>query len=98
MGILVPKNFVNPDVNKMLKRVSSQMSFYVFKQRLQYKCVLYGIKYAEIDEYCTSKCCSNCGYYKKDLGKAKIYKCNKCKLIFYRDVNAAKNIYMISIK
>ena len=82
---------------RMTKRTGSQMRFYVFKQRLQYKCYLSGVKYTEIDEYCTSKCCSVCGYFKKNLGPSKIYACDKCDQIIDRDLNASKNILLKSI-
>ena len=82
---------------RMTKRTGSQMRFYVFKQRLQYKCYLSGVKYTEIDEYCTSKCCSACGYFKKNLGPSKIYACDKCDQIIDSDLNAYKNIIRKSI-
>jgi len=34
----------------------------------------------EVNEYYTSKTCTNCGYLKTDLGKAKVFNCNNCKL------------------
>lgn len=83
---------------KMTKRIGNSMRFYVFKNRLQYKCYLNGIKYTEIDEYCTSKCCSACGNYKSNLGQNKIYNCTKCGLVIDRDVNAAVNILIKGIK
>jgi transposase len=85
------------DQHKMIKRIGQSMRFYTFKQRLQYKCYLNGIGYKEVDEYCTSKCCSSCGNFKKDLGSAKTYNCTKCGLVTDRDINAAKNIYVKSI-
>ena len=41
----------------------------------------------------TSKTCSNCGYYKKDLElKDRTYICPECGLIIDRDLNAAINL------
>jgi len=90
----------NDSTNKLIKRIGQMMGFYSFKQRLQYKCYLKGLKYKHVDEYCTTKCCSLCGYFKKDLGCAKTYVCNnkQCKNIIDRDINASKNILLRSIE
>ena len=98
IGNFSTKQMGESNTNKIIKCIGNNIRMYVFKQRLQYKCYLHGIKYAEIDEYCTSKCCSGCNYYKKDLGSSKIYNCNRCKLVIDRDLNAAKNILMKGIK
>lgn len=97
IGNFSTKEMVENDIHKMIKRIGQLFRFYVFHQRLQYKCFLNGIKYYKSDEYCTSKTCSNCGYFKKDLGSNKIYNCNRCGMKLDRDINASKNIYMISI-
>ena len=62
-----------------------------------YKCLATGTNYKEIDEAFTSKCCSGCSNYKKDLGSNKIYRCKKCKLVAKRDINAPKNILINSM-
>jgi hypothetical protein len=98
VGNFSTKKMGESDVNKMLKRIAKKMRFYVFKQRLQYKCFLKGVQYKEVDEYCTSKCCSSCGNFKKDLGSNKVYNCNKCGVVLGRDINASKNILMRSIE
>lgn len=87
----------NNNIGKMLKRISKEIKLYKFKQRLQYKCYLNGVKYFEVNEYCTSKCCSSCGNFKANLGANKIYNCIKCGLNIDRDINAAKNILVKSI-
>jgi len=51
-----------------------------------------------INEYRTSKCCSNCGNLKNDLGSNKEYNCEKCLKKYDRDVNASKNILIKGIK
>jgi len=98
IGNFSTKKFGEQNMNKMLKRIASRYRFYVFKERLKYKCYLKGVKYSEIDEYCTSKCCSSCGNFKKDLGSSKIYNCIKCGLIIGRDLSSSKNIFMNGIK
>jgi len=98
IGNFSTKDMGESNQRKMIKRIGSNMRFYVFKSRLQYKCYLSGTKYAEIDEYCTSKCCSACGKYKSDLYGQKIYNCLDCGLIIDRDINASKNILLKSIR
>jgi len=66
-------------ISKMSKRIMMRYNLYGFKQRLQYKCKVNGVKYVEVNEYFTSKTCSVCGNIKKDLGKQKIYECKNVK-------------------
>ena len=71
IGNLSTKGIVNnktSTLNSNTKRVGLLMSLYKFKERLKYKCSINNTSYVEIDESYTSKTCSNCGYYKKDLG------------------------------
>ena len=74
------------------------MSLYKFKERLKYKCSINNTSYMEIDESYTSKTCSKCGYYKKNLGGSKIYKCDKCALNINRDINGSRNILLNHLK
>ncbi|MEM3809083.1 MAG: zinc ribbon domain-containing protein, partial [Thermoproteota archaeon] len=46
-----------------------------------------------VDAYGTSKTCSRCGYYNKDLRGASIFKCPNCGLIIDRQKNASINIW-----
>lgn len=79
--------------DKLTKRLMNQMSFYKFIEILKHKGEEYNTKVILINEYNTTKECSNCGYIKNDVGSDKIYKCNSCNYIIDRDVNAATNIY-----
>jgi transposase len=45
------------------------MSLFKFKQRLQYKCFRNNIGYTEVDEAYTSKTCTGCSYFNKNLGQ-----------------------------
>ena len=45
----------------------------------------------------TSKICSNCGNYNKDLKAEKIYECVNCDLSIDRDMNGCRNIFMKDI-
>jgi IS605 OrfB family transposase len=88
----------NDDVSKMTKRIGNLYSFYQFKQKLQYKCEKTDTNYKHVNEAYTSKCCSRCGYLKKDLGADTIYNCDKCRLRVGRDLNGAKNILMLGLQ
>jgi len=84
-------------LSKMSKRVLNSFRFYKYKERLRQRCLEKGIEFEEVNEFCTSKTCSVCGSYKKDLGFSKIYECNKCNTIIDRDFNGARNIYFVSL-
>ena len=79
-------------LDKMTKRIGLSMRHFVFRQRLKYKCAAQQIEYVEVDERCTSKTCSICGEYKKDLGSNEIYDCDKCKNKVDRDMGGARCI------
>jgi len=82
---------------KMSKRILNSFRFFRYKERLKQRCLEKQIKYEEVNEYCTSKTCSVCGSYKKDLGFSKVYKCNGCNTVIDRDFNGARNIYYVSL-
>lgn len=66
---------------------------YQFRIRLLYKAGLEGKIVKLVKAHHTSKTCSNCGNY-QDNGSSKVYDCTKCKQVFDRDLNAAKNILL----
>jgi len=92
---IVKKN--NSVLNNIQKVACLRTKYYEFSQRLQFKCLMYNVNYNLIDESHTSKTCSSCGSYKKDLGSAKIYYCKDCQVSIDRDVNGARNIYIRSV-
>ena len=79
------------------KRIGSSLKFYQFRQKLTYKCLLKGCKLTIVDEYNTTKGCSNCSKL-NDIGSSKEYECKGCKKKYPRDVNSAKNILLRAIK
>jgi IS605 OrfB family transposase len=81
-------------LSSSMKKLSLRYRFYQFTKRLEYKCKLVKNNYKYVNEAYTSKICSNCGNYDKDLGNNKVYNCNACNLVIDRDVNGARNIYM----
>ena len=83
---------------KMVKRVASMMRLYVFTERLKYKCSIKKRDYGMINERYTSKMCTFCGNIKEDLGTNKVYECKVCKRTIERDVNGARNIYLLGLE
>ena len=63
---------------------------------IEYKCLWYGKEFKQVDRfYASSKICSECGTYHKDIVnslKAREWTCPDCGTHHDRDVNAAKNI------
>ncbi len=55
------------------------LSYYKFRMRLQSQCEKYNVKYLEIDEFKTTKQCSNCKE-ENIVGDKKIYECQNCNL------------------
>ena len=97
IGDMSVKGIVNnktSKLNKMLKRIAYKLKFYKYRQRLIYKCKLHNIGMRVIDEKYTSKICSKCGWYNKNLGGNKNYKCNNCKINMDRDINGCRGIYI----
>ena len=84
-------------LNKLTKRVGLMERLSEFRNRLKYKYLVNGIKYKMVDEWGTSKTCSNCGEYKRDLKGEKIIKCINCKPQD-RDVNSATCITLINME
>ncbi len=61
---------------------------------IKYKCQWYGKIFIQINRwYPSSKICSNCGYYNKDLKNEKEWTYPHCQKTHDRDINAAKNIH-----
>jgi len=81
-------------LTKMTKRILQNLSHFRFREILKAKCEERGVKYFEVNEDYTSKTCSHCGNYKKDLGGVKTYKCKKCKITLDRDQNGCRNIFI----
>lgn len=80
--------------NKYLARDILNCSFYTIREHLIRKAREYHIPVRLVDRfYPSSKICSNCGAYKKDLKLSqRIYRCDNCHKKIDRDLNAALNI------
>ena len=78
-------------LGKLTRRLLNMFSFYKFKEKLQYKCDMYGKKLLIVDESYTSCTCGVCGEINK-MGGKEIYLCQSCGLEIDRDVTGARNI------
>ena len=86
----------NITISSATKRIISTTSPYLFRMRLTYMGYKYGSKVIPVNEYLTTKTCSNCGI-KNELGAKKVHKC-KCGMTADRDENAAKNILKVGLE
>ena len=80
--------------NKHLAKDIANCSFYTIKEHLIRKAKERNIVVRLVDRfYPSSKTCSNCGSYKKDLKLSqRVYHCNSCQKDIDRDFNASLNI------
>ena len=80
--------------NKHLAKDVSNCSFYTIREHLIRKAKERCIAVRLVDRfYPSSKTCSNCGYYKKDLKLSqRVYYCDNCHEKIDRDFNASLNI------
>ena len=80
--------------NKHLTKDISNCSFYTIREHLIRKATERRIAVRLVDRfYPSSKTCSNCGSYKKDLKlNQRVYHCNNCQEKIDRDINASLNI------
>ena len=80
--------------NKHLAKDIANCSFYTIKEHLIRKAKERNIVVRLVDRfYPSSKACSNCGSYKKDLKLSqRVYHCNSCQKEIDRDFNASRNI------
>ena len=80
--------------NKYLAKDISNCSFYTIRQHLIRKSTERNIVVRLVDRfYPSSKTCSNCGSYKKDLKLSqRVYHCDNCQEEIDRDFNASINI------
>lgn len=90
LEILAHKNNLSTQAKWIMKVLDHD----AFRIRLIVTANKYGSEVYEVDEYMTTKTCSACGNV-ADGVQGSVYKCCKCDIVTYRDVNAAKNILKI---
>ena len=80
--------------NKHLSKDIANCSFYTIREHLTRKAKERNIAVRFVDRfYPSSKTCSYCGHYKKDLKlNQRVYRCDNCQEKIDRDLNAAINL------
>ena len=80
--------------NKHLSKTIQQQQFYEFRRQTQYKSEWNNIEFMVADRYFpSSKTCSQCGSYNKDLKLSdREYVCDCCGVVLDRDYNASLNL------
>ncbi|MGK7952773.1 MAG: RNA-guided endonuclease InsQ/TnpB family protein [Xenococcaceae cyanobacterium] len=80
--------------NRKLAKAIADMGFHEFRRQLEYKCKLYGSQLIIADRWLpSSKTCSNCGWYNKDLKLSdRWFLCVDCGSFLDRDWNASLNL------
>ena len=87
------RNITKTTVKELLN-----LSHYKFRNKLKNMCKIRGNNYKVVGEEKTSKTCTGCGKYNKDLGSSETYDCKKCGIKIDRDINASRNICIKNIK
>ena len=79
---------------KKIEFTYSYMGFFEFRRQLEYKSKLYGSRLIVADRFFpSSKTCSNCGWYNKDLKlSGRWFFCIGCGSFLDRDWNASINL------
>lgn len=80
-------------LNRTTKRLMSMFSFHRFKERLQFKCSLYGKDLVIVDESYTSCTCGQCGTINRRGGN-EVFHCSSCDLEMDRDIIGSRNIFI----
>jgi putative transposase len=100
--VLLP-SFETSQMTSKQKRISSKTSramltwsHYKFKELLRYKMERSGGRVIDCKEYYTTKTCSCCGRINHNIKAEKTYECVNCKHVLNRDLNAARNIYLMN--
>jgi len=99
LGDMSAKSIVSKDksiLTPVQKVACLRTRYYVFQQRLEYKCMSTKTNYKLVDEMYTSKTCSSCGNYNDNLKAETNYNCINCGINIDRDINGCRNIYFKS--
>lgn len=95
MGNMSTKSIVqSTNLNKRVKDVAYKLSFFRFRQKLEYVCQYKNLNLIHVNEYNTTKTCSSCKSLNHKVGSSETFNCEQCGLCTDRDLNAAKNILL----
>lgn len=103
-NIVIPpfevSGMVKKGARKIRKKTVRQMlswRHYAFRLRLMQCAEREGVNvYVRGEEY-TTKSCTSCFALKNNIGGAKTYKCDHCKVVIDRDLNGARNIFLKNV-
>lgn len=86
--------------NKHLNKAIQNQCFYEFRRQMTYKCEELGIEIVVADRFFpSSKTCSCCGSYKKELKLSdRVFVCEDCGTKIDRDYNAAINLMRYKVQ
>ena len=98
MNIKEIVNKRNKKITNETKRIGLLMRHGDFLKRLEYKCAIKQKNLVIVNEKYTSGTCSGCGFFKKDLGGAQLYNCNRRGLKIGRDIHSARDMNIVGIK
>ncbi|MEM3806810.1 MAG: transposase [Thermoproteota archaeon] len=78
--------------SRSMNRQNSKHDYIKLQKYVDYKSAWNGYATIFVKAYGTSKTCSRCGYYNKDL-RGEVFECPKCGLVIDRQENASINIW-----
>ncbi|MEM3809494.1 MAG: zinc ribbon domain-containing protein, partial [Thermoproteota archaeon] len=78
--------------SRSMNRQNSKHDYIKLQKYVEYKSAWNGYATIYVKAKGTSKTCSRCGYYNKDL-RGEVFKCPKCGLVIDRQKNASINIW-----
>lgn len=82
------------NLHSKVSRKMNCFSFFMFKQKLEFKCKERNVDLEIVCEAFTSKTCTKCGSFVSKNGR--LIKCLKCGLEMNRDIMGSRNIYLKS--
>lgn len=85
-------------INKKSARNMLTWSHFKFAQVLGQMAAKKGVLVVRCNESYTSKTCTNCGFIKRKLGSAKVFKCPECGHKHDRDWGGARNIMIRALQ
>lgn len=89
----------NETIPKISKKILRHLRIRGLIEKLKFKCSTRNTTLILVDEKYTSRTCSFCGFWKENLGGAKRFNCDGCKINIDRDFNACRNmLYKSTLK
>jgi putative transposase len=73
-------------------------SHFEFRQHLEQRAAVTGCRVLAVSEAHSTRTCSCCGVVNPGVGPSKVFHCvnTACRAVLHRDVNASRNIFLMS--